>query len=304
MFFLGILAFIFLIWLSTGGPSRPISFAGPYLTPITTTGERSQAYGDHITGETVRESLFNTQADLQDLQEQLKDAKTFGEASPYRGQVTLSRSTGGARATNVKEEYVAIQTTGRAENDIYISGWQLVSVATGNRTTIPLGTKTLRTGQVNQTYPIALSPGDVAIISTGRSPVGLSFKENMCSGYLEQNQTFEPGLSQSCPAPVDELDRYYGNALSDDKCYDFVSEELDTCTTDSRPPSRLSSGCKSFIQDRLSYNGCVATHQFDADFSNDTWRIYVNGSRELWKQERESIKLLDAQGKTVDLITY
>ncbi len=304
MFFLGILAFIFLIWLATGGPSRPISFAGPYLTPITTVGDRSEAYGDHITGDSIKSSLFDSTNDLKDLEEQLKDARVFGEVSPYRGQVTLSRSSSGARATNSRDEYIAIQHTGRTDEDIYISGWQVVSVATGNRAIIPLGTKTIRTGQLNQTAAIALSSGDDAILTSGRSPTGLSFKENMCTGYLEQNQTFEPGLSNSCPAPDEEFETYYANALSDDACYEYITDELDQCVAQSNPPRRLSSGCRSFVEDRLSYNGCVNTHQYESDFSEDTWRIYLGSSKELWKQERESIKLLDAQGKTVDLITY
>lgn len=303
MFFLGILAFIFLIWLATGGPSRPISFAGPYLTPITTVGDRSEAYGDDITGETIKSGLFDSANDLRDLQEQLKDARVFGEISPYKGQVTLSRSTGGARATNTKDEYIAIKNTGSSDTPVYITGWQVVSAATGNRATIPLGTQTVRTGQLNQGVAIALGPNDAAILSTGRSPVGISFKENMCTGYLEQNQTFAPSLSNSCPAPDDEFDTYYANSLSDDACYEFV-QELDECTTESNPPRRLSSGCRSFVQDRLSYNGCVNTHQYDSGFSDDTWRIYLGANRELWKEERETIKLLDAQGKTVDLITY
>lgn len=302
LLFLGILAFIFLVWLATGGPSRPISFAGPFITPITTVGDRSEGYGDGVS--LSRETLFNTQQELRDLQEQLRDARVFGEPSPYRGQVTLSRSTGGARATSAREEYIAIQHTGRSDETIYISGWQVVSAASGKRATIPLGTKTFRKGQVNQGVAIGLAPGDIAIVSTGRSPVGLSFKENMCTGYLAESQTFTPRLGNFCPAPIDEFNLYYANAVRDDACYEYVRDELSRCDADSRPSSRLSSSCRAFITDTLSYNGCVQKHQFDAYFEEDTWRIYVNESRELWKSERETIKLLDAQGKTVDLITY
>ena len=38
------LVMIYVAWIATGGPSRPISKAGPYITPITRTGERSQGY--------------------------------------------------------------------------------------------------------------------------------------------------------------------------------------------------------------------------------------------------------------------
>jgi hypothetical protein len=38
------LVMIYVAWIVTGGPSRPISKAGPYITPITRSGEQSQGY--------------------------------------------------------------------------------------------------------------------------------------------------------------------------------------------------------------------------------------------------------------------
>lgn len=36
--------FIYVAWIVTGGPNHPISKAGPYITPITRSGEESQGY--------------------------------------------------------------------------------------------------------------------------------------------------------------------------------------------------------------------------------------------------------------------
>lgn len=38
------LVMIYVAWIATGGPSRPISKAGPYITPVTRSGEESQGY--------------------------------------------------------------------------------------------------------------------------------------------------------------------------------------------------------------------------------------------------------------------
>lgn len=38
------LVMIYIAWIVTGGPSRPISKTGPYITPITRSGEESQGY--------------------------------------------------------------------------------------------------------------------------------------------------------------------------------------------------------------------------------------------------------------------
>ncbi|MEK7602552.1 MAG: hypothetical protein AAB472_03640 [Patescibacteria group bacterium] len=36
--------FLFAAWVATGGPTRPVSTAGPYITPVTRSGEESQGY--------------------------------------------------------------------------------------------------------------------------------------------------------------------------------------------------------------------------------------------------------------------
>ena len=44
LFVIACLFMIYLAWIVTGGPSRPISKAGPYITPVTRPGEESQGY--------------------------------------------------------------------------------------------------------------------------------------------------------------------------------------------------------------------------------------------------------------------
>lgn len=36
--------FLFIAWVVTGGPSRSASTAGPFITPVTRSGEESQGY--------------------------------------------------------------------------------------------------------------------------------------------------------------------------------------------------------------------------------------------------------------------
>ena len=44
LFVLTCIIFIFVAWVVTGGPTRAISTAGPFITPITVPGERAQGY--------------------------------------------------------------------------------------------------------------------------------------------------------------------------------------------------------------------------------------------------------------------
>ena len=46
LFFLAMLVVFFVLWLAGGGPSKPISFAGPYITPITNVDQTQVGYGE------------------------------------------------------------------------------------------------------------------------------------------------------------------------------------------------------------------------------------------------------------------
>lgn len=321
-FFLAILVFIFAAWVATGGPNRPISFAGPFITPISTYGEEQNAYGGsiwdwtpdsdgswfHWTPITVRTSedsaqqeLWKTQDTLTDLQKELQDARLFGTPSVYRGKVSLSASRSVLGQTDESLEYVTISVSGK--ENVNISGWRLVSTRTRASATIPNGVTLYKTGRVNQTSPIILSPGERAIVSTGRSPVGVSFKENSCIGYLEDPQDYTPRLSGSCPTPLSDFERFYDGANKDyQQCRDTVSR-LPRCET---PSSRsgMSSSCYDFVRDHLTYNSCTTFHANDRNFWGNNWRVYLGKSDDLWPERNDTLKLLDANGHTVAIFSY
>jgi hypothetical protein len=139
---------------------------------------------------------------------------------------------------------------------------------------------------------------------TGDSPIGVSFRENMCVGYFSQRQTFHPSLWSSCPSGLTEFEQYYeGNRLEDDQCYSYV-QSLPLCTAVTDTPSDLSYDCENLIDDYLDYRGCVDAHRFETRFYTNRYRIFLERGSELWKPSREAIRLLDANGKTVDLYSY
>jgi len=303
LFFLAVIAFFFILWYASGGPTKPISFAGPYITPITDVDTVQEGYGEgesySVDGSgSVWGDLMNIQDTLASLQRKASDIRAFGEESPYRGQVSVSA--GGTGAEDPDEEYVTLRATG--DQPVDITGWRLVSGASGRGERIPEGAAMPRSGRVNDTGRIILQPGDEAVVVTGESPIGVSFKENMCAGYLGRNQDFYPSLRNSCPSAYEEFDRFFeGNELRDDRCYALM-QSTPSCTTPRS--SNVSNACEELIDEYLDYNGCVEHHRYDAGFAGTTWRIYLEEDRELWKPARDAVKLLDASGKTVDLYTY
>ncbi len=266
LFFLGIIAFFFILWYASGGPTKPISFAGPYISPITDVDTVQIGYGEDgsagngfgSTGSgNIWTDLMGIENRVATLQRSSSEIRLFGEASPYRGQVTVSGA-GGASATDPDQEYVTIRASGT--EPVTISGWKVISGASGRGETIPQGARLPRRSQVNDLAPIVLQPGEEAVIVTGDSPIGDSFKENMCVGYLAQRQSIVPSIQMSCPAASDEFERYYaGNKLKDDACYSLI-QSTPSCKTPS-DSGRLSSACTALIDNHLDYNGCVDTHQ-------------------------------------------
>lgn len=312
-FFLGIFLFIFVVWVGTGGPSRPVSWAGPFLSPPSPLGS-GQAYflpnahfqiGTAIGGGSsgdVQNSINQTQDEVDRLKQQAAEAIAFGEPSPYRGIITFDRYVSGPTQTDARSESVTLRLSSRAVSKISISGWKLLSAPTGAFALIPQGTEVPRSGIVNASEPIFLSPGSQAIITSGRSPIGASFRENLCIGYFGQYQTFSPSLPNTCPLPEDEFDRWYGNPDSNDTCRAFV-KAIPRCTMVTGIPPALSS-CAPFVTNYLNYNGCVLAHQSERGFLGDTWRVFLGRDTGLWKAKYETIKLLDADGKTVDSWSY
>jgi hypothetical protein len=328
LFFLGVMVFFFVLWLAGGGPTNPISFSGPFITPVTGIGQTQVGYGDtdwykggiNVTGSLpsvrspeIRGSVQNIEYQLGYLQLESKRQALFSTPSPKRGTVTISG--GNTSSTNPDQEYIMLQASSSNTDPVTISGWKLTSIATDKTATIPRGTKLPTAGTLNPSEDIMLYPGERAYVITGESPIGGSFAENMCTGYLEQNQDFYPSLGNRCPAPSDEFDKYFaGNPYKDNACYTLIRNTSSCVTPEER--SRISANCLNLIDSRLTYNGCVASHRYNSYFYSDVWRIYLGRTEitrkndsarkygDLWKDSREAIKLLDENGLTVDLYTY
>lgn len=307
--FVGILVFLFVVWVATGGPSRPLSFSGPSIAPTTGIGESSITKGPSgtnagVSPQQTASSLARAQTDIVSLEKSIVASARFGTPSPYKGMLTISHYTSALGNNDSDKEYASLYVSSRAPSTgIDITGWRLYSEAVGYSSRIPSGVNLYRSGDVNDTQDIVVYPGQTIILTTGESPIGYSFRTNMCSGYLGQFQDFTPSLSTSCPTPSSDFDRFYlGNTHSLDACKAYV-RSLRQCTVPLDPPNNLGSDCNRFI-DTLSYNGCVDTHGGDKSFFGTQWRVYFNRSDTFFTHDHDSIKLLDRNGLTVDLMSY
>ncbi|OYV26540.1 MAG: hypothetical protein B7W98_03070, partial [Parcubacteria group bacterium 20-58-5] len=194
-FFIGIFVFIFLLWIATGGPAHPIAFSTPtlaqpgqlgggsYLTlpraPFTIGGGNVSLPGS--SNGSASSGSSNTVA----------PSVSFGTPSPYRGLVSLSHYVSGAGGDPSQEE-IDLRVNSDASAPVDLTGWTLESDVTGNAMVIPKGSETPTSGIVNSVADITLMPGESAMLISGRSPIGGSFRENKCIGYFSQFQKFTP----------------------------------------------------------------------------------------------------------------
>lgn len=238
------------------------------------------------------------------LETEASNLKSFGTPSVHAGKVRIVRDSSTLRETDPAEEYVQLVADYSAEGGVDISGWQLESALSRTRAIIVPGASPFVLGEANALRPIAMYSGMRAIISTGPSPVGISFRENMCTGYLAQFQSYAPPLNESCPSPSSQMPLTEENlSRYGDACFDFIAS-LSACSFPQYIPDTVYPSCRAYLSDALSHNGCVNRNRYKAGFEKDTWRLYLGGISELWRNSHDAIRLLDASGKTVDVFVY
>lgn len=304
-----------IVWAVTGGPDRAISREGPFLNPPFPLGSGT-AYG--VPSVTIPsagdfESRNNTTSSgdssfLSDLISSFRaggDIAANEEKSPYAEHVSLSISN--ARNTDANKEYVTIKTSRNLSGTLTISDWRIESsVSTlgsklGGAAYLPFS------GQVNTELPVAIGPDTTVYVTTGRAPIGASFRTNTCTGYFAQFQDFEPRLRLDCPLPEDELAAKIQSGsgfIPSDACIDYVDGLRRCIFTTGGIPQTAGALCQDFVLNDLTYSGCVQLHKNDADFYKNEWRVYLDRDQELWKSKGDRIRLLDEQGKVIDVVSY
>ncbi len=209
-----------------------------------------------------------------------------------------------SRSDDVNNEYIILRTKGDASTTIPVTGWTLRSESTNQNVTIPKGTYLYFADSQNWEENIVLTGNTSIYLITGYSPNGASFKLNKCSGYLSQFQNWNPWLPNSCPAPKNEDLSSIPKTVNNDACFDYI-DYMPACRIQTNTlPANWSYECTNFIYTKINYPSCINTHKNDKDFGVNEWRVYLKRNARLWKDRRESIVLIDNEGKIVSRFTY
>lgn len=307
-------------WVWTGGPARAISHRGGFFSAPWPIGTGGEAY-DIPTVPLTRSPSGNVDpSDEAPVKvESAREKKTnllnyfLGyrpgvgpttdpAVSPYASYVRLEKSKAGE--SDPKKEYVTIRVLSTAKQSVTLTGWKLQSTATSLSVVIGPSAELPFLGDINYESPIVAGPKSVVVVTTGSSPNGASFRLNKCTGYFEQFQDFAPTLPKECPKPKDEMLLYPEKTASNQVCADYIGNIAQCTLVLASIPGNVGNNCQSFIQENLSYNGCIMKHKNEPDFYKDEWRVYLKRSQELWKNNHDRILLLDENGKLVSAVNY
>jgi hypothetical protein len=295
-----VIAVLTLAWFAGGDQKSSTSTSGSLFKLPTFTIAGSQSSGDKSS--TIEKELQRANREADSISKEIGQLQIEKESSSLSREISFSSSN--ARSTDPNTEYLTLSLNNSHNGRVLITGFELRSTASGRGTTIPKGVELPFAGVINEETPIFIKPGDQVIVATSRSPVGYSFRENKCTGYFSQFQRFTPALRKSCPLASDEDEALLPNYF-DDKCLDYL-QTIPRCTAPfiNFDTAFLQSQCKTFIEEKLNYKGCVEEHKSDPDFYKNIWHVYLGRNEELWKQQREVIKLYDLSKKTIGTITY
>lgn len=293
----------YLLWLTFIGPDDPDS-KNPFICPPPPLGNgrtynvadtKTHTYEEVCGGYATESSIISRPAVVRDT--------PTGESV---SAVKLERFATGPKGTTPEREYVVISASSKNTEAVNVTGWRIASLVSGRIYPIPQASRLPLPGRTNATSDIWLSPGEHLVVSTGLSPIGVGFRQNICSGYLGEETTYVPALPRSCPRlrdhlpPTPEAVQTLG-----DSCLDFINT-LGRCEyhDSSLPYPQYRPECATYVAEHANYIGCVTDFKDTPEFYGSEWRAYLSRSEEIWRSSREVIRLYDNVGTVIDTYSY
>ena len=247
--------------------------------------------------------LYTVASGVSDYQARafVEEAAHLYSPSPYSGSVVFLDRVSGIRESNPDREHFIILVSNNVINPVIVTDWKIFDRQVKRSYRFPAGVKVLGSNEVSS--PVAVQAGDTVVVSSGGSPVGVSFLVNKCSGYRSQFKKFVPTIKTACPEPIREFSQDGTVPISDVICYETVSN-LPICTAAAPLPSGTSKECRVFLKEVLNEKGCVKRHRNDADFLSSEWRLFLDSEVGLWKNRDNVLYLLDENDLLVATLIY
>jgi len=152
---------------------------------------------------------------------------------------------------------------------------------------------------------IVISGNTNIYLYSNRSPINLNFRLNKCTGYLQNNYSFNPALPRNCPMPQ-RSETYYLSGQCVSYILSLGSCEAPSITfSNSLPGTNEGNACRQFLNTINQYT-CYQRHHLEGDFLSNEWRIWMNWTNYngLLDSQHDTVRLFDTQGLLVDQYIY
>jgi hypothetical protein len=179
-----------------------------------------------------------------------------------------------------------------------------------SKTRIPLPKAVLlyALGRKNAVVDPVLAPAEFAYVITGNSPLSDSFHTNSCTGQLATYAHITPALSEICPAPSDIIPATVQNLRTyGEQCIEYL-QSMQPCEV---PGDNIAKNilplCRALIQKEITYNKCIEREYKRIGFrvfNLGGWYLYLESPAELWRNKYDIVRLLDGDGRVVDVLSY
>lgn len=302
-----IILFIVITAVTIAGSNISISDLVPSPS-VTETTEDSDSIGF---GETLFRALFPSRSTTkssgtQQVNYQPSDTSgtttietleepSVSNISPYQGKVSLS-----SVRTKSSPFSMTLRTRISAGESIDITGWTVSGNAGGFE--IRQGIEKYHSVLSTSLSNIVLKQSDKVLITEGKSPFGknVSFRPNLCFGYLQPFYSFIYSVQKSCPDRVTLGEVSYLSPI----CQEFILNNVKTssCSISDQTVIQGDVECLSFIENRYNYDACYNLHSKELGFDENEWHVYIE--RSFGHPLHDTIELLDENGLLVDSYIY
>jgi len=219
-------------------------------------------------------------------------------ATPLNKRVYI----GSAYITGYPIQYfqISLYANLQAGETVDITGWQIK--ANRGNFIIPQAVEFFDPAVAAPSTDIILKPNNYVEIYGLASSISRNFRLNKCFGYLQGIYKFDPPVYTNCPYIFSADIRYLSG-----QCQSYI-QSLGACQIpdvniyNSFPGTDEGNACRAFLQN-IGYGNCFRSHQNDADFFSNEWRVWLNQAQFLDSQH-DYLRLYDNKGNLISEYNY
>lgn len=216
---------------------------------------------------------------------------TAAQLSPYYQKVRLSGVSSGEISVTIYPAYSTPTST------VDITGWEIKTNHGGEF--IPQAMNIYYPTGLNDESDIILALNQINYVNIYSNSAPVNLRLNVCMGYLNKPQQFNPGFSYACPA----IDRSQITQFTG-ACQNYILS-LSNCQSPDFSSYYFPSKdyqCQDYLQNKFNYSWCVSTYASAPNFLSNEWRIWMGASP--LDPYHDNVKLLDRNGLLVDAYSY